>query len=262
MHFKRLAIAFLVVPLMFLYVMYLPPVYFLFMMTFFSTLAMAEFYAMSKIDGIIKYAAIFWGAAIMFVFFMARDFFVFILVLSVLTVMGLRLVIKRDPRSAIFDVSAATLGLLYIPGLLLFQLDLVKAGPQWIVLLYASVWAADSMAFYAGTYLGRRKLYREVSPNKTVEGAVGSVIGGILGAALIKFTILQQLSIKHMIIAGALVGVTTVVGDLVESMFKRDAGIKDSSNILPGHGGVLDKMDGVTFAGPSLYFLCLGLGLI
>lgn len=262
MHLKRLVIALLIVPLLFLYVMYLPPEYFLFIMTFFSTLAMAEFYAMAKIEGAIKYAAIFLGAAMMFVYFMAKDFFVFILILSVLAIMGLRLVLKRDPRSALADVSTAMLGLLYIPGLLLFQLDLVKAAPEWIILLYASVWAADSMAFYVGTHLGRRKLYREISPNKTVEGAVGSVIGGILGAALIKATVLQQLSVKHMIFAGALVGFATVIGDLAESMFKRDAGIKDSSNIVPGHGGVLDKMDGVTFAGPAFYFFCLALGLI
>lgn len=262
MHLKRLVIALTLVPLLFMYIMFLPPEYFLFLLTFFSTLGMAEFYAMSRINVVLKYAAIVCGAAMMFVFFMAKDFFVLILLLSVLTIMGLRLVIKRDPRSALSDVSNAALGLLYIPGLLLFQLDLIKAGPQWIVLLYASVWAADSMAFYVGTHLGRRKLYREISPNKTVEGAVGSVIGGILGAALIKFTILHELSVTYMIIAGALVGLTTVIGDLVESMFKRDAGVKDSSNIVPGHGGVLDKMDGVTFAGPSFYFLCLALGLI
>lgn len=262
MHLKRLVIALILVPLLFLYVMYLPPEYFLFLLTFFSTLGMAEFYAMSRINAALKYAAIACGAAIMFVFFMAKGFFVHVLVLSVLVLAGLRLVIQRNPGAAVADVSAAAFGLLYIPGLLVFQLDLVKAGPQWIVLLYASVWAADSMAFYVGTHLGRRKLYPEISPNKTVEGAAGSVVGGIFGAALIKTVIHQELSFGHMIIAGAVIGIATVVGDLVESMFKRDAGIKDSGSIVPGHGGVLDKMDGVTFAGPAFYFLCLALGLI
>ncbi|MEW6109513.1 MAG: phosphatidate cytidylyltransferase [Nitrospirota bacterium] len=262
MHLKRLVIALILIPLFYIYVMYLPPEFFLFILTFFGTIALLEFYTMYRISGLLKYAGIFWGAAFLFVFFLARDLFADILLLSALTVMGIRLFAKRDPKASLSDISAAMLGLLYIPGLLTFQFSLIKEGPQWIVLLYASVWAADSMAYYAGTSIGKRKLYKEISPNKTVAGAAGSVIGGILGAALIKATILQQISLYQTILIGSVVGITTVIGDLVESMFKRDAGVKDSSNVVPGHGGVLDKLDGVTFAGPALYWLCLGLGLI
>jgi phosphatidate cytidylyltransferase len=242
--------------------MYLPPKYFLFLMTFLSTIGLAEFYAMCRIKGLLLYSGLLWGAALLIVSFFSPHLFLQVLLIAALATMALRLFVKPDPAGSISAVSAAVLGLIYIPGLLTFQMNLVKTGPAWIVLLYTSVWAADSMAFYAGKSIGKRKLYPEISPNKTVEGAAGSLLGGIIGAVLIKATLLAQISILHTVIIGLAVGLSTIVGDLVESMFKRDAGIKDSSHILPGHGGVLDKLDGVTFAGPSFYWICLALGLI
>ncbi len=262
MHFKRLIISIIFVPVLYLYIMYLPPEYFLLLLTFFATIGLAEFHTMCKIKGLMKYSGILWGAVLMFVFFAAEGRFLNILLLAVLTTTGLRLFIKRDARSSISDSSTSVLGLLYVPGLLTFQISLMKAEPAWIILLYASVWAADSMAYYVGKGIGKRKLYEEMSPNKTVAGAVGSVIGGILGAGLIKAVLMQQITIQQAVLIGAAVGSATVIGDLVESMFKRDAGVKDSGNLLPGHGGILDKLDGVTFAGPVLYWSCLGLKLI
>jgi phosphatidate cytidylyltransferase len=129
-------------------------------------------------------------------------------------------------------------------------------------MLYVSVWVSDSAAYYICKGLGKRKLYPEVSPNKTVAGAAGSVIGGGAGALFVRYVLMRQISPLHAVLLGTSVGIASIIGDLVESMFKRDAGVKDSSNILPGHGGVLDKLDSVTFAGPVFYFLCRGLGLI
>jgi len=262
MHLKRLVIALILLPVLYIYVMYLPPKYFLFLMTLLSTIGLAEFYAMCRIKGLFLYSGLFWGAALLTVSFKSPNFFLQVLLFAALATMALRLFLKPDPAGSISAVSAAVFGLIYIPGLLTFQMNLVKTGPAWIVLLYASVWAADSMAFYVGKSIGKRKLYPEISPNKTVEGAVGSLLGGIAGALLIKVTILGQISIVNTVILGLVVGLSTIIGDLVESMFKRDAGVKDSSHILPGHGGVLDKLDGVTFAGPVFYWVCLGLGLI
>jgi phosphatidate cytidylyltransferase len=262
MHLKRLLIALLTVPLLYLYVMYLPPEYFLFLMTLFSTIGLAEFYSICRIRGLFMYSGLFWGAALLIVFFTAPGLFLPLLLGAVLATMTLRLFLKRDPAGSIPAVAAAVFGLIYMPGLMTFQLSLVQAGPAWIVLLYSSVWAADSMAYYVGKGIGKRKLYAEMSPNKTMEGAVGSLIGGIVGAAVIKATLLAQITILQTVIMGLAVGLSTMIGDLVESMFKRDAGVKDSSHLLPGHGGVLDKLDGVTFAGPVFYWICLAMGLI
>ena len=262
MHYKRLIVAAILVPLLYLYIMYLPAEYFLFLLVFVSTIALIEFYAMFRIGTVLRYAGVACGAALLAVFFTAPHLFADVLLLSALSLMGLRLVIKRDPSSSLAEVSAVILGLLYIPGLLTFQLDLVRSGPAWVVMLYVSVWVSDSLAYYIGKGFGKRKLYVEVSPNKTVAGAVGSLAGGAVGAVFIRAVLLRQVSLTHSVLLGVTVGAASIVGDLVESMFKRDAGVKDSSNILPGHGGILDKLDSVTFAGPVFYWLSVGLGLI
>jgi len=262
MHLKRLGIAFLVLPVLYCYVMYLPQEYFLFLITFVSTVGLAEFYAMYKLKGLFMYSGLFWGAALLIVFFAAPGLFLQTLLCAALATMALRLFLKRDPAGSISAVSVAVFGLVYVPALMTFQLSLVKAGPVWIVFLYTSVWAADSAAFFIGKSIGKRKLYPEISPNKTVEGAVGSLLGGIVGALFIKATLIGQLTLLHAAIIGLAVSLSTMVGDLAESMFKRDAGVKDSSHLVPGHGGILDKIDGVTFAGPVFYWVCLALGLI
>lgn len=262
MYLKRLLTALITIPLFYIYIMYLPPKYFLFLMTFFSTLGLAEFYAMYRLKGLFMYSGLFWGAALYIIFFAAPDLFLEALLLAVLATMTMRLLLKRDATGSITAVSAAIFGLVYIPGLMTFQLGLLKAGPAWVVLLYTSAWAADSMAFYVGKSIGKRKLYPEMSPNKTFAGAAGSLLGGIIGAALIKATLLVQITVLQAVIIGLAIGLSTMIGDLVESMFKRDAGVKDSSHLVPGHGGVLDKIDGLLFAGPVLYWLCLVFGLI
>lgn len=156
------------------------------------------------------------------------------------------------------DIAPVTLGFFYISFFLSFQwlLRTGENGLQYIFLLYISVWLSDSMAYYIGTYMGRNKLYPAVSPNKTIEGAYGSVIGGILGVVIIKNIFhITRLSITGTIAIGTILGIAALTGDLIESMFKRDAGVKDSSNFIPGHGGILDKIDGFLVAGPVLYFI-------
>jgi phosphatidate cytidylyltransferase len=262
MHRKRLIVACILVPVFYLYIMYLPVEYLLFLLVLVSSAALIEFYRMFRLHPALRYAGVVSGAAMLAVFFAARHFFIDVLLLCAMAVMGIRLFLKRDPARSLSEVSAVILGLLYIPGLLTFQLSLAKAGPVWIVLLYISVWVSDSMAYYVGKGLGKRKLYPEVSPNKTVAGAVGSVVGGAAGALFVRSVMMRQISLYQAVLLGLAIGLACIAGDLVESMFKRDAGVKDSSNMLPGHGGILDKLDSVTFAGPVFYWLCAGLGLI
>jgi phosphatidate cytidylyltransferase len=262
MHVKRVISAIIFIPLLYLYVTYLPPQYFLFLLAVVSAAALGEFYAMAGIRGALKYAGIFCGVALLASFFAGKDFFVVALLSSVLSLMTLRLFLKREPADSLSEMSLTVLGLLYIPCLLTFQIGIVRAGPAWLFLLYSSVWMSDSMAYYVGKGIGKKKLYEEMSPNKTVAGAVGSLAGGIFGAMLIRGVLLRAAPVFHTMLIGAVVGVVAVVGDLVESMFKRDAGVKDSSNLIPGHGGILDKLDSFLFAGPVFYWLCSALGLL
>lgn len=262
MHLKRLLVALVFVPVLYLYIMYLPPQYYLFLITAISTVALAEFYAISGIEGFLKYSGLLWGAVLLVVHFFAKELFAEALFLALLTMLTLRLFLKRKAAGSVRETTAVIFGLLYVPGLLSFQLDIIKAGAPLLVMLYAAVWGSDTMALYVGRSIGKRKLYREMSPNKTVEGAAGSFIGGLIGVLLIKFTILAAMPLSSAIMLGLVVSFTTIIGDLVESMFKRDAGIKDSSSIVPGHGGFLDKIDSVTFAGPAFYWFCLILNVI
>ncbi|MFB9217543.1 phosphatidate cytidylyltransferase [Vibrio sinaloensis] len=129
-------------------------------------------------------------------------------------------------------------------------------GAKLVLYVCFIVWAADSGAYFAGKSMGKRKMAPHVSPNKTIEGLIGGIITAILvgwGAATwfeIEFT-----SPLVMIAITLVTVVISVLGDLVESMFKRVSGIKDSSNIIPGHGGVLDRIDSLTAAFPVFAFL-------
>jgi len=262
MHLKRLLVAAVVVPLLYLYIMYLPPYYYLGLLTLITAAGLAEFYALAGVNGILRYSGIMTGAAILPAHFFLRGSIPDVIMLAALIVLAVRLFQKRDSSGSLRESTAAVFGLLYIPGLLSFQLDIVKAGAPLLVMLYSAVWGSDSMALYVGKSIGRRKLYKEISPNKTIEGAFGSLIGGVIGTMLMRAAIIPDMLIVNAVILGLVVGFTSIIGDLVESMFKRDVGIKDSSSFIPGHGGVLDKIDSATYAGPAFYWCCLMLGII
>jgi phosphatidate cytidylyltransferase len=255
MHLKRLVVAAILLPVMYLYIMYLPQGYFFILLISVSLLALSEFYVMYRVPGILRYVCIFFGIGILGVSYVSEKHLLDVIVFSVMSIMVIRLLGKRDPVSALSDIATPVVGLLYVPLLLLFQVYLRKMGPEWIIFLYATVWASDSMAYYLGKGIGKRKLYKEVSPNKTVAGAAGSLIGGAAGGLIIKALLVSQLHIIAAVFIGVMVGIITIIGDLVESMFKRDAGVKDSGSIIPGHGGILDKMDGALFTGPMLYWI-------
>ena len=255
MHRKRLVVAAVLLPLLYLYIMYLPAGYFFVLMASVCLTALSEFYAMYRVTGISKYLGLLAGFAILGVSFFSQGHLMDTVIISAMVIMAARLLFKKDPQSSLHDLAAPLIGILYVPGLILFQSHLRKCGPEWIIFLYATVWASDSMAYYLGKGIGKRKLYREVSPNKTVAGAVGSLVGGAAGALILKATIVPSLDIMSAILTGIIIGAISIIGDLIESMFKRDAGVKDSSIIIPGHGGILDKIDGSLFSGPVLYWL-------
>ncbi len=129
-------------------------------------------------------------------------------------------------------------------------------GAKLVLFVCFLVWAADSGAYFAGKSLGKRKMAPHVSPNKTIEGLIGGIIAALLVAWLFAdWFEIQFASPVHMIVITLATVVISVLGDLVESMFKRISGIKDSSNIIPGHGGVLDRIDSLTAAFPVFALL-------
>ncbi len=255
MHLQRLVVALAALPVFYLYIMKLPQIFFFVLLLVVAVMAQLEFYSMYKISGVMKKAGLLMGVAILLMTYYSPNSISNIILISFVLVTSVRLFGKRDPMSSLNDISPVMLSLLYIPSLLGLQLSLRQNGPEWIIFLFGSVWASDSLAYYIGKGIGKRRLYMEVSPNKTVAGAFGSLFGGALSACLLDLLLVKRLGLSRAVLAGIIIGATTITGDLVESMFKRDAGVKDSSNIIPGHGGILDKIDGVLFAGPALYWI-------
>ncbi|MGD2079623.1 MAG: phosphatidate cytidylyltransferase [Nitrospirota bacterium] len=253
MHRRRLITAAIALPIAFAYVMWLPPVFFTAVLCLASGLGLSEFYGMYGVRGALRNLGLALGVAIPAGVHLAG---ISDLVVASLLVLGAaRLFLKKDPSGALKDLSPVFVGLLYVPALLGAQTGIRAAGPEWIIFLFGVVWGSDSAAYYVGKGLGKHKLYEAYSPNKTVEGAAASIAGGALSALALGALLISSVPAGRAAIMGATIGAVTIVGDLVESMFKRDAGVKDSGTLIPGHGGILDKIDGVLFAGPVLYWM-------
>jgi phosphatidate cytidylyltransferase len=151
-------------------------------------------------------------------------------------------------------------GILYIGWLLGYAVALrgVEDGRNWVFYALFCTFGSDSAAFFMGKAIGRHKLAPSISPNKTWEGTVGGLLGAV-GVSLLfllshPLSLATSLSIWQAVVLGLLVSVSGQLGDLVESLFKRNVGAKDSGTLIPGHGGVLDRMDSVVFAIVVVYY--------
>lgn len=255
---KRVIAAAFILPFLVAYIYFLSESYFLGLLIAVSMISMKEFYIMYKVPARFWVPGVLIGGALFFISCIHPAYFLNAVFISLFILLLLRLISVKTPAGAMSEIGPLGAGFFYISGFMSFQWFLRNEihGMENIFLLYASVWLADSAAYYIGTYMGRNKLYPAVSPNKSIEGALGSVLGGAIGAMIIQaiFGIPDFTVIKALMI-GAILGLATVIGDLIESMFKRDAGVKDSGNLIPGHGGLLDKIDGLLIAGPILYLL-------
>ncbi len=152
------------------------------------------------------------------------------------------------------------LGLFYIALLMgyLVPLRMLDDGRQWIFLTLVVVMFCDTSAYVVGSRIGKRKLYPLISPNKSIEGAIGGVSGAVLGALVSKFLFFSAIGLWPVILVGLLLGVVGQIGDLFESMLKRACAVKDSGTLIPGHGGMLDRLDSLLFAFPLVYYIALG----
>ena len=147
-------------------------------------------------------------------------------------------------------------GLIYVP-LLMSTLPLLKLAGlgHWVTLTVCIAALSDTVAYFFGRAFGKHKLYAAVSPKKTVQGSFGGLVGACLATVGVgHFWLIPDLPVAHAIVLGVVGSVTGQVGDLIESMVKRTYGIKDSGSILPGHGGVLDRIDAVLFVAPVVFY--------
>jgi phosphatidate cytidylyltransferase len=126
-------------------------------------------------------------------------------------------------------------------------------GGYTVISVLSTIWICDTAAYHVGMAIGRHKLFPRVSPNKSWEGAVAGFAAAVGAALAAKFLLLDYLGTGEAVVLGLIVGTFGQVGDLFESLLKRDAGVKDSSNLLPGHGGILDRFDSLLFVAPAVY---------
>lgn len=170
-------------------------------------------------------------------------------------------VLFRGKQPYIANVATTLLGMVYcgwFPLHLIFLRDLscpkYDSGLGFVVLMFTAILLTDVGCYYVGTKLGKHKLAPVISPNKTIEGSIGGMFFAILGAVVIGLFI--DLSWYMSAIAGVICTVFAQIGDLCESMLKRDAGVKDSGSSLPGHGGFLDRTDSFILTIPIMYYFC------
>lgn len=169
------------------------------------------------------------------------------------------LILLFQPRflpEAFAQASAAGLTFVYVGvlgSMAAYLARIPEYGSSALLSLIATSWASDTTAYFGGRFLGKKKLYEAVSPKKTWAGSWFGLLGAVGGVALVKLLFATPLSWPAVVAMGLLGGILEQLGDLCESMLKRSAGIKDSGSLLPGHGGLLDRIDGMLFAAPVVF---------
>lgn len=176
------------------------------------------------------------------------------LVFSVVTLIYLGLLVFKFPKYTFADVATNLLGVVYTGWFmsLLYQIRSLQDGVYYLSLLFFCNWASDTFAYFVGMNFGKHRLAPQVSPKKSVEGSIGGVVGAVLVALAFK-QLIPQADLSLLAMLGFLISLVGQLGDLVESALKRQAGIKDSGNLIPGHGGVLDRFDSVLLSAPLVY---------
>ncbi len=172
---------------------------------------------------------------------------------------GMGMALQNKPTKELFDRYTSILWAVAYVGFLwpfIFHIRQVNPalGGDWLLFLFGSLWLGDSLAMFGGKAFGKRKLAPTVSPNKTIAGFFCGLSGGVIVAVILHFWRLESVELTHLIRVGILISTVGQFGDLVESMWKRATGIKDSSAIIPGHGGILDRFDSLLFSAPLLYY--------
>jgi len=181
--------------------------------------------------------------------------FVVFVILAVL----MSIIVFEHKKYNVSDIAITVFGIVYVVFLFSFIITTrnMENGAYYIWLIFISAWATDTFAFFTGITIGKRKLIPAVSPKKTKEGSIGGIIGCVIAVSLYGIylnSVLPKVPFYHFIIIGLLGGVISQIGDLAASAVKRFVNIKDYGNIMPGHGGVLDRVDSILFVAPVIYY--------
>ncbi len=215
------------------------------------------------VDSRLIQTIIFTSAPVLVSFFQRPDLFMPALFVSLIGIILLSLKYHKRFDHILHFLGYSSFGALYI-SLCLAHLVLIRYlphGASWLLVLTAVTAGGDTGAYYIGTHFGRRKLCPDISPGKTIEGAIGGILVGSISAVAMGLLLLPEYNPVLIFTAASVLSVVSIIGDLAESVIKRSAGVKDSGTILFGHGGVLDRVDGMLITAPVLYYI-LSLGML
>lgn len=258
----RIIVSFIAIPLILLISIYGKIIFLLFILGIallsyweFSDLAKRKNAYANKLLGLIIVSAIVLNSYFNFIDFAA--------LVIIFTVLILLTELFRNKSSAILNIGTTFIGIFYI-GLFASTIILIREyfgkseifyseGGYLIISIFAGIWICDSAAFFLGSAFGKHKLFLRVSPKKSWEGAIAGFIFALLALIAAKEILLDLINMKDAIVIGIIVGSVGQLGDLVESLIKRDAAVKDSSNLIPGHGGIFDRFDSLFLTAPVVY---------
>ena len=260
---ERVYPALVFVPLFYLAVRYLPPVVFFFLIVIVASLAFLEF---TKVSLAPPPSTMALGVGIVgiWLFLAGMQWTTFLLPTIIFTILIVALLvifmfIPLQMRQCLPRPMAVLFGIGYM-GICLGHLLLIRkleSGDLLIFFVLIVTWAADIGGYYIGASMGRRPIAPRLSPKKTIEGFIAGMIFSVILAIVSHLWFLSSLSIQDCIIIGIVLACVGLVGDLAESAFKRSAGVKDSGSLIPGHGGVLDRIDSLLLTAPAFYYYIL-----
>jgi phosphatidate cytidylyltransferase len=248
---KRLLTALVLIPFI-LYVVYLGPFWLLCVVTaLVALICYSEYAGIAAGYGIEKPGPVGYGAGLLVLAMRPQDAY---LIYPLLALIALSLVLRLpDLGKALPQAALLLFGIVYIFGSWKFAILLRMANPHWLGYALILNWLGDACAYYVGKSLGRHKLAPHISPNKTWEGTAASLAGSVIFGVLYLTRVMPAVSYVEAGLLSVVVNLAGQAGDLAESALKRGAGVKDSSPLLPGHGGWLDRVDSTLFALPVVY---------
>jgi len=259
--FQRVLISIIAIPLILL-IVYLGKIYFTIFVSLIIFLALFEFYKLSEQKGAKPdYFFGFVYSLFVIVIFHTNQLDYFLPLTFLLVALGSIFNLTKSDNNAFLNFGVTVSGAIFLSlfystliGIREKFIDDYSKGAFIIMTVLAGIWICDSAAYFGGTAYGKHPLLERISPKKSLEGSIFGFVFAILTFVAGKLTIISFLNWGDVIFMGLVVGVIGQIGDLVESMFKRDVGVKDSSNLIPGHGGILDRFDSLLFVSPFIYF--------
>ena len=241
-------------------------IYYLILVDLIVMFGLFEFYKMMEAKGLRPYkwiGMLSGGALPWYLFFRQGMYANVLLTLTFIAVMIAEL-LRRDKGHALYHISVTIFGVMYVSWLgshlmLLRELPIIAGldysfGYTFVIIVFTLTWCYDTGAYTFGRLFGRHKLFPSVSPGKTVEGAIGGSFLSIVGILVVRMLMDTRLGIIEAVLLAIAASIIGQLGDLVESMIKRDAKLKDSASSIPGHGGILDRFDSLLFTAPLIYY--------